>query len=56
MVIPNLSPNEKNGSTHFLWFGIEPRDGSVVFQNVLSDDQPVGQWTFAVWDVPDVTG
>lgn len=63
MTLPNVSPGQ---GIHFIWPGMEPSDGSFVFQNVLGDDisgntrrasntKPT-EWTFATWDVPDKTG
>lgn len=37
---------------HFVWPGMEPRNGSFVFQNVIGDDQPKGSWVFAKWYGP----
>lgn len=40
------------GSLHYVWPGMEPRNGSFVFQNVIGDQQPAGNWSFATWYGP----
>jgi hypothetical protein len=49
MKIPSIS---KGPGIHFVWPGLEPRNGNFVFQNVIGDDQPTGRWTLATWYGP----
>ena len=49
MIIPVLS---KGPGLHYVWPGMETGAGNFVFQNVIGDKQPDGQWTFATWYGP----